>query len=111
MKKFKEWKTRKWLNPATDNNTGAIAANVYGDEYSAGGEVVIRDCSQQVRLDFYVVSNKQLEQRQKKLNIMIDILVDMSHKLEEAWKYHEVAKKEKGNGKENSILRALSQVD
>lgn len=86
MKKTKHrtWNGRKWLNPVSSNDTGAISWEVEESSWGAGALLNIRDCSRQICLDFGFVSEAGRKRRLKKLRLIQTILSDMEDAMLEA---------------------------
>jgi len=85
-------RNRQWLNPVEHEDTGAISWHVEGGVYEAEAEITIRDCDRQIKLDFGARDKKELNQRIKKLNMLIDALEDVKQNLGEAFKHYQSIK-------------------
>ena len=79
---------RKWLNPPTHADTGAV--QWYVDYwYGVDSEVTIWDCSRKIRLSFGGETKKDIQQRVKKLDILINALEDVKKNIVAAYEYGE----------------------
>ena len=75
---------RKWLNPVTHVDTGAVTwkTEVSGEKWAdAQGWIQIRDCDRQIVLEFDVCDQADVVDRTRKLNILIKALTEIREDL------------------------------
>lgn len=83
---------RKWLNPKTHSDLGAIKYKVHHDGGTGwvAAEVDIWDCGRKITLDFDCHNKRDAKNRTKKLDILIESLQEMKVHLNKALDYDDV---------------------
>jgi hypothetical protein len=88
MKYFTYVCKRKWLNPAISSDSGAISY-IVEDDYNAEvyASLSLWDCGRKVTLDFSfnATDPKQSQERAKKINLLIESLIEMRDAMGEAF--------------------------
>lgn len=82
------FKSRNWLNELRSEDTGAVSVRVEADMYGVDAYITLRDCRRQIELDFCFDGEKQLKDRIRKANLLIDSIDQMKDALDEALKVH-----------------------
>lgn len=84
---------RNWLNPLGHDDTGAVSSYVATHEYGIDAGIQLRDCNRQLDLNFGIWDEdnkgvKELEQRLKKLDIIIEHCTKLKEKLLKAYEVY-----------------------
>jgi len=77
---------RKWLNPLSSCDSGAVEYYVEVCDYGyVEAGITVWDCSRKTTLDFGFGSEKYAKQRAQKIQILIDSLEEMKRGLAKAY--------------------------
>lgn len=83
MTKQKTLRKRKWLNPPTSDDTGAMMVGGSYDDWSIDAYATIWDCSRKIEITFAVYEPKEYNKRIKKIKDMIAMLEDVEDFMED----------------------------
>ena len=73
---------REWLNPIHSDDTGAISWHVTATGYGIDAELIMRDCSRQIALDFQFTPGKTREEEVfEKVDILLEQLQEFKSNL------------------------------
>jgi len=85
---------RKWLNPPSSFDTGAVQLRGRYDEFSFDLDLDIWDCNRKVTLNLGLLDIKEVGQRVNKINTLIQFLEDAKLYLEENYQDFEDKQRE-----------------
>lgn len=81
---------RKWLNPANDEDTGAISWSVVADGHNdIDAGISIWDCNKKITLNFDAWNDKRHIDRAKKINTIIEELIKFKDAMAKAYEYNQ----------------------
>lgn len=104
---MKQFALKKFLS--TDPfETGSVAASIEvensGKYQNLSAELVIKDCYKSVTLDFYAPNEERQEDRLKKLDTLIDVLVEFREALPLFYQEYNEILKNKEEDKTTEII-------
>lgn len=87
-------RSRKWINPKTYYDSGAVQSRVLADESGIDASFAIWDCSRKITLDLSTYDDRDHKHRAAKINILIDELIKVREAMGKAYEYYESVKEE-----------------